>query len=129
MLQLYVPDIFSKDINPHQFIKLPTFLPRTDYFGENNLITYLCLPICTLEFLADISFVLLLYHPGGCLGCPEKQTNSRKYNLFVWSAVFLAKMNDIKITFKNCQNLVKNYCSFGILSEFVEFWLENSSPN
>ena len=49
----------------------------------------------TLGFLAKISFTLLLYHPGRCLGCPEKQTSSRNYNLFVWSAVFQPKWNDI----------------------------------
>jgi hypothetical protein len=37
----------------------------------------------TLGFLAEISFTPLLYHPGGFLGCPEKQTSSRNYNLFV----------------------------------------------
>ena len=42
----------------------------------------------TLGFLAEISFTPLLYHPGGCLGCPEKKTRSRNYNLFVRSAVF-----------------------------------------
>ena len=29
----------------------------------------------TLGFLAKISFTPLLYHPGRCLGCPEKQTS------------------------------------------------------
>jgi hypothetical protein len=31
----------------------------------------------TLGFLAEISFTLLLYHPEGCLGCPEKRESSR----------------------------------------------------
>ena len=26
---------------------------------------------CTLGFLGEISFTPLVYHPGGCLGCPE----------------------------------------------------------
>ena len=64
----------------------------------------------TLGFLAKISFTPLLYHPGGCFECPEKGTSSRNYNLFVWSAVFQPKWNDIKKTYKNCQNPVKSYC-------------------
>ena len=51
-----------------------------------------------------------IYHPGGFLGCPEKRTRSRNYNLFVWSAVFQPKLNDIKKTNKNYQNPVKSYC-------------------
>ena len=35
----------------------------------------------TLEFLAEMSFTPLLCHSGGCLGCPEKLTSSRNYNL------------------------------------------------
>ena len=54
----------------------------------------------TLGFLVKISFTQLLYHPGGCLGCPEKQTSSRNYNLFVWSAVFQPKCNEIEKTYK-----------------------------
>ena len=50
----------------------------------------------TLGFLAKISFTPLLYHPGRCLGCPEKGTSSMNYNLFVWFAVFLPKWKDIK---------------------------------
>ena len=65
---------------------------------------------CTLGFLAKISFTPLLHHPGGCRGCPEKQTSSRNYNLLVWSAVFQPKRNDIKKTYKNYQNPVKSYC-------------------
>ena len=38
----------------------------------------------------------LSYHPGGCLGCQEKQKSSRKYNLYVWFAVFQPKWNEIK---------------------------------
>ena len=65
----------------------------------------LCVGTClsrpsTLGFLAEISFTPLLYHPGGCLGCPEKGTRSRNYNLFVRSAVFQPKWNDIQKTYK-----------------------------
>ena len=74
--------------------------------------------ICTLGFLAEFSFIPLLYHPGECLGCPEKQTSSRNYNLFVWVAVF-------QKTNKNNQKLLL----FGISSEFIQCWLKNSSPN
>ena len=95
---------------------LPHFLTRSYDHG-------------TLGFLAKISFTPLLYHPGGCLGCPEKQTSSRNYNLFVWSAVFQPKWNDIQKSYKNYQNPLKRYCFFGIFSEFVQFWLENSNPN
>ena len=62
----------------------------------------------TLGFLTEISFTPLLYHPGVCLGCPEKGTRSRNYNLLVWSAVFQPKWNDIQKTFKNYQNPVKS---------------------
>ena len=73
----------------------------------------------TLGFLAKISFTPLIYHPGGgSLGCPEKQTSSRDYNLFVWSTVFQPKWNDIQKTYKTYQNPVKNTV-FRIFSEFV----------
>jgi hypothetical protein len=36
----------------------------------------------TLEMLVEISFALLLYHPGGCLGCPENWTSSTLICLF-----------------------------------------------
>ena len=83
----------------------------------------------TLGFLAKISFTPLLYHPGRCLGCPEKWKSSRNYNLFVWSAVFQPKWNDIQKSYKNYQNPVKSYCFFGIFSEFVQSWPKISSPN
>ena len=53
---------------------------------------------------------------------------SRDLYLFVWSTVFQPKWNDIK----NLQKLSKSsekLLFFGILSEFVQFWLENSGPN
>ena len=53
----------------------------------------------TLGFLTEISFTPLLYHPGVCLGCPEKGTRSKNYNLFVRSAVFQPKWNDIQKTY------------------------------
>ena len=63
----------------------------------------------TLGFLVKISFTPLLYHPGRCLGCLEKPTSSRNYNLFVWSAVFQPKWNDIRKSYKNYQNTLKSY--------------------
>ena len=83
----------------------------------------------TLGFLAEISFTLLLYHPGGCLGCPEKRTSSRNYNLFVWSSVFQPKLNDIKKPPKKLSKSSEKLLFFGILSEFVQFGLKNSGPN
>ena len=65
---------------------------------------------CTLGFLAEISITPLLYHPGGCLGCSEKQKSSRNYNLLVCSAAFQPKWNDIKKIYKIYQNPVKSYC-------------------
>ena len=58
----------------------------------------------TLGFLTKVSFTPLLYHPGGCLGCPEKRTSSRNYNYFVWFAVFQPKWSNIKKSYKNHQN-------------------------
>ena len=75
----------------------------------------------TLGFLAEISFKPLLYHPGGCLGCPEKWTSSRNYKLFVWSAVFQPKWNDIKKTYKNYQNPLKSYCFSGYFQSLFNF--------
>ena len=75
----------------------------------------------TLGFLAEISFTPLLYHPGGCLGCPEKKTRSRNYNLFVWSAVFQQKRNDIQKTYKNHQNPVKSYFFLGYFQSLFNF--------
>jgi hypothetical protein len=87
------------------------------------------IPKCTLGFLAKISFTPLLFHPGGCLWCPEKRTSSRNYNLFVWSTVFQPKWHGIRKTYKDYQNPVKRYRFFRIFSEFVQFWLKNSSQN
>ena len=75
----------------------------------------------TLGFLAEISFTSLLYHPRGCLGCPEKQIRSRKYNLFVWFAVFQPKWNNIQKTYKNHQNPLKNYCFGGHFQSLFNF--------
>ena len=61
------------------------------------------LPIITLGFLAEISFTPLLYHPGGCLGCPEKGTRSRNYDLFVRSAVY----SQNGMTFKKPTKIIK----------------------
>ena len=69
--------------------------------------------VSTLGFLAEISFTPLLHHPGGSLGCPERQTSSRNYNLFVLSAVLQPKWNFIKKTYKNYQNPVKSYWFLG----------------
>ena len=82
----------------------------------------------TLGFLAEISFIPLLYHPGGCLGYLEKRTSSWNYNLFVWSAVFQPKFNEIKKPTKIIKVQLK-VTFFGILSQFVQFWLENRGLN
>ena len=85
---------------------------------------------CTLGFLAKIYFTPLLYHPGRCLGCPAKQTSSRNYNLFVWSAVFQPKRNDIEKTYKNYQNTVKSYCFLGYFQSLFNFgWKTAAQTN
>jgi hypothetical protein len=72
----------------------------------------------TMGFLAKISFTPLLYHSGECLGCPEKRTSLRNYNLFVLSAVFQPKGNGIQKTYTNYQNPVKSYCFLGYFQTF-----------
>ena len=120
-------NIYFEKIN-HLSINYPvsntvqTFMPVCQY----SLISFVLLHI-TLGFLAEISFTPLLYHPRGCFGCPEKQTSSRNYNLFVRSAVFQPN----GMTFKKPTNIIKSsekLLFFGIFSEFVQ-WLENSVPN
>ena len=81
----------------------------------------MCGCLCTLGFLAEISFTPLSYHPGGCLGCPEKETRSRNYNLFVRSTVFQSKWNDVQKTYKNHQNPVKSYCVLGYFQSLFNF--------
>ena len=84
----------------------------------------------TLGFLAEFSFTPLLYHPGGCLGCPEKTTRSRNNNLFVKSAVFQPKWNDIQKTYKNHQNPVKSYCFLGYFQSWFNFgWKTAAQTN
>ena len=84
----------------------------------------------TLGFLAEISFTPLLYHPEGCLGCPEKGTRSRNYNLFVRSAVFQPKWNDVQKTYKNHQNPVKSYCFLGYFQSLFNFgWKTAAQTN
>jgi hypothetical protein len=86
--------------------------------------------LCTLGFLAEISFTPLLYHPGGCLGCPEKGTSSRNYNLLVLSAVFQPKWNDIKQTYRNYQNPVKSYCFLEYYQSLFNFgWKTAAQTN
>ena len=81
----------------------------------------------TLGFLAEIYFTPLLYHPGGCLGCPEKRSSSRNYNLFVWSAVFQPKCNDIQKSYKNYQNPLKSYC-FGDIFRVCSIFAGKQRP-
>ena len=84
----------------------------------------------TLEFFAKISFTPLLYHPGRYLGCPEKQKSSRNYNLFVWSAVFQPKWNDIQKDYKNYQNPLKNHCFLGYFQSLFNFgWKTAAQTN
>jgi hypothetical protein len=75
----------------------------------------------TLGFLAKISFTPLSYHPGRCLGCPEKQTSSRNYNLFIWFVVFQPKWNDIQKSYKNYQNPLKSYCFLEYFQSLFNF--------
>ena len=90
----------------------------------------MCGCLCTLGFLAEISFTPLLYHPGGCLGCPEKGTRSRNNNLFVKSAVFQSKWNDVQKTYKNHQNPVKSYCFLGYFQSWFNFgWKTAAQTN
>ena len=75
----------------------------------------------TLGFLAEIFFTPLLYHPGGCIGCPEMQTSPRNYNLYVWSAVFQPKWSNIEKSYKNHQNSLKSYCFLGYFQSLFNF--------
>ena len=95
-----------------------------------TLLSTLAIRYVTLGFLAKISFTPLLYHPGGCLGCPEKETRSRNYNLFGRSAVFQPKWNDIQNTYKNHQNPVKSYCFLGYFQSLFNFsWKTAAQTN
>ena len=58
----------------------------------------------------------------------SRELDKLNYNLFVWSTVFQPKWYDIKKPIKLSKSS-KKLLFFGILSEFVQFWLENSSPN
>ena len=84
---------------------------------------------CTLGFLTKIYFTLLLYHPGRCLGCPEKWKSSRNYNLFVWSAVFQPKWNDIQKSYKNHQNPLKSYCFLVYFQSLLNFGWKTAAQN
>ena len=88
-------------------------IDKTPLFERFRSKCTLCIFKYTLVFLAEISFIPLLYHLEECLGCQEKRTSSRNYNLFVWSAVFQPKWNDIQKSYKNYQNPVKSYCFLG----------------
>ena len=84
----------------------------------------------TLGFLVKISFTPLLYPPGRCLGCLEKPTSSRNYNLFVGPAVFQPKCNDIQKTYKNHQNPMKSYCFLGYFQSLFNFdWKTAAKTN
>ena len=104
-----------------------------DYTSQNRLnfiFSNLSVLQNTLGFLAKISFTPLLYHPGGCLVCPEKRTSSRNYNLFVWSAVFQPKWNDIQKSYKNYQNPWKSYCFLGYFQSLFNFgWKTAAQTN
>ena len=69
--------------------------------------------------------------PGGCLGCPcpEKQTSSRDYNLFVWFAVFQPKWNYIKKTYKYYQTPVKSYWFWGYYQSLFNVGWKTAAQN
>ena len=80
----------------------PYFLQVRMFFLNFNVFRFLS----PFGFLAEISFTPLLYHPEGCLGCPEKRTSSKNYNLFVLIAVF--QLEDFIISsVKNCMTCYK----------------------
>ena len=115
---------FSPYIQHHLTITYYVLVCSESFFAQivslSSCVRFSCLFRCchhytsqscfTLEFLAKISFTPLLYHPGGCLGCPEKWTNSRNYNLFVSPTVFQSKWYGIQKTNKNYKNPAKSYC-------------------
>ena len=71
-----------------------------------------------------------IIHPGRYLGCPEKGTSSRNYNLFVWFDVFSAKWNDIQKSYKNYQNPLKSYCFLGYFQSLFNFgWKTAAQTN
>ena len=93
---------FGGDQSPRPYtFRWPLLSKGTHFFSvylpllKMTLLSTLAIRYATLGFLAKISFTPLLYHPGGCLGCPEKRTRSRNYNFFVWSAVFQPKWNSV----------------------------------
>ena len=76
------------------------------------------------------STIIQPWRSGGCLGCPEKGTRSKNYNLFVRSAVFQPKWNDVQKTYKNHQNPVKSYYFLGYFQSLFNFgWKTATQTN
>ena len=113
VFRIYILDILD-------LLNLPDFLNLLD-LSE----------LFTLGFLAKISFTPLLYHPVGCLGCPEKQTSSRNYDLFVCFLLFFSQ-NGIafKKTYKKYQNPLKSYCFLEYFQSLFNFgWKTAAQTN
>ena len=96
-------------------------------FWADKCLTKITIP--HWDFLPKFLSLHYYTHPGGCLGCPQKRTIARNYNLFVWFSVFWPKWNDIKKNLQKLSKSIKKLLFFGILSEFIQFWLENGGPN
>ena len=65
----------------------------------------------------------------GVLGV-QRSGQAQGTNLFVWSAVFRPKQNDIQKTYKNYQNPVKSYCFLGYFQSLFNFgWKTAAQTN
>ena len=66
-------------------------------------------------------FHILMCFVGRFLGCSEKGTSPRNFNLFVWSTVFQPKWNDIQKSYRNYQDSLKSFLGY-FLSLFNFCW-------
>ena len=108
MLICYIPTLISVMRIWH--IRILPSLKKLMSQGPAVCIYNLVL-VAKLGFLAKISFTII--PPKGFLGCSEKRTISRNYNLFVWSHVFFQpKWNDIKKTLYKLQKSIEKLLGF-----------------
>ena len=131
--------LFIRDLRVHiRIFKIfanPNFYLQKRIFDNptwSNLFLRTCMNITHWDFLPKFLSLHypLSYHPGWCLGCQEKWTSSRNYNLFVWSAVFQPKWNDIQKSYKNYQNPLKSYCFLGYFQSLFNFgWKTAAQTN